>query len=73
MSPLKFQSRQSVEQVEEGTDLAPKFGEDGLYPASQPMPPRVTAQRTLALREAIGRSPDVALIADIDSRVPCVV
>lgn len=30
MSTLKFQARQSVEQVEEGTDFAPKFGPDGL-------------------------------------------
>jgi phosphoribosyl-AMP cyclohydrolase len=32
MSTLKFQTRQSVEQVEEGTDFAPKFGPDGLLP-----------------------------------------
>lgn len=32
MSTLKFQARQSVEQVEEGTDFAPKFGPDGLLP-----------------------------------------
>lgn len=32
MTDLKFQPRQSVAQVEEGTDLAPKFGEDGLLP-----------------------------------------
>lgn len=32
MSQLEFQPRQSVEQVEEGTDLAPKFGADGLLP-----------------------------------------
>lgn len=32
MSTIEFQARQSVEQVEEGTDLAPKFGPDGLLP-----------------------------------------
>ena len=32
MSTVEFQSRQSVEQVEEGTDFAPKFGTDGLLP-----------------------------------------
>lgn len=32
MTELKLQSRQSVKQVEEGTDLAPKFGDDGLLP-----------------------------------------
>lgn len=32
MSQLEFQPRQSVEQVEEGTDLAPKFDADGLLP-----------------------------------------
>jgi len=32
MTQLKFHARQSVEQVEEGTDIAPKFGEDGLLP-----------------------------------------
>ena len=31
--PIAFQERQSVEQVEEGTDLAPKFDERGLIPA----------------------------------------
>lgn len=49
MSQLEFQSRQSVEQVEEGTDLAPKFGADGLLPCITTdattgevlMPPRV--------------------------------
>ncbi|MXN20740.1 phosphoribosyl-AMP cyclohydrolase [Pseudooceanicola sp. GBMRC 2024] len=29
---LTFQPRTSVEQVEEGTDLSPKFGSDGLLP-----------------------------------------
>ena len=32
MSTIRFQARQSVEQVEEGTDFAPKFGPDGLLP-----------------------------------------
>ena len=32
MSKISFQARQSVEQVEEGTDFAPKFGADGLLP-----------------------------------------
>ncbi|UYV37247.1 phosphoribosyl-AMP cyclohydrolase [Rhodobacteraceae bacterium D3-12] len=32
MTKLEFHPRQTVEQVEEGTDLAPKFGEDGLMP-----------------------------------------
>ncbi len=32
MTQLEFQTRRSVEQVEEGTDLAPKFGADGLMP-----------------------------------------
>lgn len=32
MSPLEFQARRSVEQVEEGTGFAPKFGPDGLIP-----------------------------------------
>lgn len=32
MSSVKFQPRKSVEQVEEGTDFAPKFGADGLLP-----------------------------------------
>lgn len=32
MSRIEFQSRYSVEQVEEGTDFAPKFGVDGLLP-----------------------------------------
>lgn len=32
MKMVKFQARRSVEQVEEGTDLAPKFGVDGLLP-----------------------------------------
>ena len=31
--PIAFQPRQSVEQVEEGTDLAPKFDERGLITA----------------------------------------
>ena len=30
---IVFKDRTSVEQVEEGTDLAPKFDEDGLIPA----------------------------------------
>jgi phosphoribosyl-AMP cyclohydrolase len=29
-APVKFQSRQSIEQVEEGNDLAPKFDDRGL-------------------------------------------
>lgn len=32
MAELAFQGRHSVEQVEEGTELAPKFGSDGLLP-----------------------------------------
>jgi len=32
MSRLEFQARTSVEQVEEGTDFAPKFDEHGLLP-----------------------------------------
>ncbi|MEM8791691.1 MAG: phosphoribosyl-AMP cyclohydrolase [Pseudomonadota bacterium] len=32
MGDLEFQERRSVEQVEEGFDLAPKFGSDGLLP-----------------------------------------
>ncbi|MBU3034242.1 phosphoribosyl-AMP cyclohydrolase [Tritonibacter mobilis] len=32
MTQLHFQPRTTVEQVEESTDLAPKFGEDGLMP-----------------------------------------
>jgi len=32
MAHLEFHARNSVEQVEEGTDLAPKFGPDGLLP-----------------------------------------
>lgn len=32
MTELEFQARRSVEQVEEGFDLAPKFGPDGLMP-----------------------------------------
>ncbi len=32
MSKLEFQERRTVEQVEESTDFAPKFGEDGLLP-----------------------------------------
>lgn len=32
MTQPEFHKRSSVEQVEEGTDLAPKFGEDGLLP-----------------------------------------
>ena len=32
MSKIEFRARQSVEQVEEGTDFAPKFGADGLLP-----------------------------------------
>ncbi|WP_417700795.1 phosphoribosyl-AMP cyclohydrolase [Pseudophaeobacter sp.] len=32
MTQLYFQPRTTVEQVEESTDLAPKFGEDGLMP-----------------------------------------
>ena len=31
--PLKFAARTSIEQVEEGNDLAPKFDADGLIPA----------------------------------------
>lgn len=32
MSNIEFQSRLSVEQVEESTDFAPKFDDDGLMP-----------------------------------------
>ncbi|MEL6766607.1 MAG: phosphoribosyl-AMP cyclohydrolase [Pseudomonadota bacterium] len=32
MAKLEFQARKSVEQVEESTELAPKFGPDGLMP-----------------------------------------
>lgn len=32
MSTTKFSPRETVEQVEEGTDLAPKFDADGLIP-----------------------------------------
>ncbi|WP_136440979.1 phosphoribosyl-AMP cyclohydrolase [Pacificoceanicola onchidii] len=32
MSTVQFLERTSVEQVEEGTDFAPKFGPDGLLP-----------------------------------------
>jgi len=32
MSDIRFKQRISVEQVEEGTDLAPKFDENGLIP-----------------------------------------
>ena len=32
MEKVEFQSRQSVEQVEESTDFAPKFDADGLLP-----------------------------------------
>lgn len=32
MARLHYQDRRSVEQVEEGCDLAPKFGTDGLMP-----------------------------------------
>ena len=32
MSKVEFQPRKSTEQVEEGTDFAPKFDADGLLP-----------------------------------------
>ena len=32
MNTVQFQTRRSVEQIEEGNDLAPKFGTDGLLP-----------------------------------------
>ena len=32
MAKIEFQDRRSVQQVEEGSDLAPKFGADGLMP-----------------------------------------
>jgi len=32
MSDITFKERKTVEQVEEGTDLAPKFQDDGLIP-----------------------------------------
>ncbi|MEM8572201.1 MAG: phosphoribosyl-AMP cyclohydrolase [Pseudomonadota bacterium] len=32
MTQLEFQTRRTVEQVEEGTDLAPKFGPEGVLP-----------------------------------------
>jgi phosphoribosyl-AMP cyclohydrolase len=37
--PLAFQERQSIEQVEEGTDLAPKFDDRGLITAVTTDPP----------------------------------
>ena len=32
-APVRFQARKTIEQVEEGTELAPKFDEHGLLPA----------------------------------------
>ena len=32
MSEIEFKKRKSIEQVEESTDLAPKFDKDGLIP-----------------------------------------
>ena len=32
MSEIKFEKRKSIEQVEESTELAPKFDQDGLIP-----------------------------------------
>ncbi len=32
VAPVKFQARKSIEQVEEGSELAPKFDERGLIP-----------------------------------------
>ena len=32
MSDIKFQQRKTIEQVEESTELAPKFDQDGLIP-----------------------------------------
>ena len=32
MSDIKFEQRKSIEQVEESTELAPKFDQDGLIP-----------------------------------------
>ena len=33
MSDIKFEQRKTIEQVEESTELAPKFDQDGLIPA----------------------------------------
>ena len=30
VAPVKFQARETIEQVEEGSDLAPKFDDRGL-------------------------------------------
>ena len=32
MTEIKFEERKTIEQVEESTSLAPKFGKDGLIP-----------------------------------------
>ena len=32
MSDIKFEQRKTIEQVEESTELAPKFDQDGLIP-----------------------------------------
>ena len=32
MSDIKFEQRKTTEQVEESTELAPKFNQDGLIP-----------------------------------------
>ena len=32
MSEIKFEKRKTIEQVEESTELAPKFDQDGLIP-----------------------------------------
>ena len=32
MTEIKFEKRKSIEQVEESTELAPKFDQDGLIP-----------------------------------------
>ena len=32
MSNIKFEQRKTIEQVEESTELAPKFDQDGLIP-----------------------------------------
>ena len=32
MSEIKFEKRKTIEQIEESTELAPKFDQDGLIP-----------------------------------------
>jgi len=38
---IAFAARATIEQVEEGLALAPKFDADGRFPASRPTPIRV--------------------------------